>query len=750
MATPQLDFWPWKSGEWITRFEDLGFSKKKWVDLSNLRIKDKPIIPDTSTIPEVWTPQTWGLAPQWDLWGGVLSWLKQTWTDLESQITDFWQEQVDELPSFNIKPKEQDLFSKIADTVIPQAQAEEQEQVLDEAMIKRFIEHWKGLWKTREEIRIAYDKWIEQWIFNIKAEPTPEIIWQAVEEDKAIEVPEEISWLDIWVKVGRWISKLWGALKIEWKFDIDPRDNRTLWGSFKNELKRLANVSRFAINLPWDTIEFAWDMINLVSDPIWTAKSLKEVAWVVTEKWLNKIFSTDTWQWVLRNLWAPEENLKQIREEWFFTTEERKIMSEWLSKTLDDNFWTFEKFENTIETNPFDTFTTVFWWFWTTKNFIKWTNFWKTAKWTVLIDKINKLEQITNPINAVKLQLWLWKDITVWAIKLPFKLTAKTIRTITPEKISTSIAWIDNISANVIKQTSKSKLDEILKQSQGAVDDIKQQTPFAIAWEKATKSLNDIIKLKSKAWANKSAILKPLENKTMDTSKIKTEFNDLIKDRFNIEIVETTSKTWKKTFNLREIPWKKRRIELSELKEFSDEIVTLGDETKIWNVDALVDLLQWKLNFKKIPWKEASTVDKTIRSFLESNINSKLKTSAWKEFTDANAKFRELLELQSDLEKLLWPKQTRVESLMKTVFSPQTGERTKKVFRKVQEITWEDLINESVLAKFAMQAVWDERAFNLLQALDLWPWFTNIKWSVIQKALQSVFAPEKIAKKLAK
>lgn len=56
---------------------------------------------------------------------------------------------------------------------------------------------------------------------------------------------------------------------------------------------------------------------------------------------------------------------------------------------------------------------------------------------------------------------------------------------------------------------------------------------------------------------------------------------------------------------------------------------------------------------------------------------------------------------------------------MKTVFSPQTGERTKQIFRAVKDITGKDLINEAVLAKFAMDAMGDIRGTNLLEALNL-------------------------------
>ncbi len=99
---------------------------------------------------------------------------------------------------------------------------------------------------------------------------------------------------------------------------------------------------------------------------------------------------------------------------------------------------------------------------------------------------------------------------------------------------------------------------------------------------------------------------------------------------------------------------------------------------------------------------------------------------------------------------MLWVKSNKVEWLMKSVFSPQTWERTSRVFRAIRENTGVDLIKESKLAKFAMEAVWDTRAFNLLNALDLWPWFSWTQAALIQKALQWIFKPEKVAKGLTK
>lgn len=339
------------------------------------------------------------------------------------------------------------------------------------------------------------------------------------------------------------------------------------------------------------------------------------------------------------------------------------------------------------------------------------------------------------------------KEVVKAPVTIPAKITANTIRIITPESIANKIAWIDVDTAKVIKNTPKQKLDEVLTQAQNSIDDVwNVPSPFSIAWKKAEEALWNIVKLKQEAWKKKSSLLKWVENKTIDTLDIKQEFDKLIAERFNLELDPETLK-------LKEIPWEISRIkDLWELQDLTDDLLEIftTDKINLKNLDALVDRMQDWINFKKVPWKEASVSTKTIKTFIETNINKRLKEVAGIDFENSNAEFRKYLELQGDLEKLLWLKWSRVEWLMKSVFSPQTWERTSKIFRQIKEELWIDLIEEAKLAKFAMEAVWDTRWFNLLEALDLWSWFSQSKLWLIQNALQSVFSPEKVAKNLSK
>jgi len=154
-----------------------------------------------------------------------------------------------------------------------------------------------------------------------------------------------------------------------------------------------------------------------------------------------------------------------------------------------------------------------------------------------------------------------------------------------------------------------------------------------------------------------------------------------------------------------------------------------ADNMPLKNLDDLVDRMQSDVNFAKLnrPGNKATRVEKTISGFLENSINSKVKKVAGSRFVKANSGYRTLRGISDQLSQILGPGENRVESLMKTVFSPQTGERTKQIFRAVKDITGKDLINESVLAKFAMDAMGDIRGTNLLEALNLGKGFAQTK-----------------------
>ena len=542
-------------------------------------------------------------------------------------------------------------------------------------------------------------------------------------------VEEDLSGFDLWVKASKWIQKFGQALQPFAKKDEAPflwviERGEWLSASWKESIP--VGAAQFAANLPWNLIEFGWDIANLISDPITPAKSLRDIGKGI----LNKAI----WFWLSSGIsagWASEKEVARVKQD--FASGQESQMVDAIGRELKKIATDPEELQKIIVTNPTDVILTLSWI----------GNILKVSKVKTVADLWNRLSKIT-PLSALKTE---WKLVS-WIVKTPFKVTASTIRWITPEGIAKSIAGIDNDTAKVLKNTRKPELDAALKQAQESVDDIWNiPSPFAKAWTKAEEAL-DVLKIQKRtAGATKWDALKWISGTDVEVWPILDKFDDLLADRFNLAVW----KDWK-------LQWLSGKIPKSadELQAFTDALnelrTTPNGKINLENLDALVDNLQAIFRKAKIdrPWAKLTTSEKTIEWFVEWTINKTLKDTAWIWFKNANADFKNIADLVTDFEIMLWKKWSKVEWLMKSVFSPQTWERTSRVFRAIRENTGIDLIKESKIAKFAMEAVWDTRAFNLLNALDLWPWFAQAKGALIQKALQSVFSPEKVAKGLTK
>jgi len=213
---------------------------------------------------------------------------------------------------------------------------------------------------------------------------------------KEAEVEEDLSGLDIWVKWWQAVSDF--AKQFKFESNVDD------WV--------VKSFGKFLWNLPANTVQLAWDIVSVVSDPVWTATSIKELAWTTVEQGLNKTFSTDAWQDILRKLGASEDRLAQIKWEWYFTTDERAILKDAIQTELTRITDEPGRLKELLVENPTDVLLTVTWGLWVAKNVAKSKNL------TGLANKLETLEKITNPITIQK-QVWgLWVDLVKWGWRL--------------------------------------------------------------------------------------------------------------------------------------------------------------------------------------------------------------------------------------------------------------------------------------------------------------------------------------------
>ena len=204
------------------------------------------------------------------------------------------------------------------------------------------------------------------------------------------ETPKQnISWLDVWVKTWSAISNVWSKLK----FQSKPDD----W--------IIESSAKFAWNLPWSTLELWGWLVSAVSDPVWTGKWVKTLAETGIEAWLSKIFSTKVWQSILKKLWTPEENLKKVKEWWYFTKKENEVLAKVIWKEYDrvkNEPW---RLKELIVESPADILWSVSWW----AGLL--SKVWQTWKLSTWLEKVSKA---TNPILLQKKWIEAW---FIWPVK---------------------------------------------------------------------------------------------------------------------------------------------------------------------------------------------------------------------------------------------------------------------------------------------------------------------------------------------
>jgi hypothetical protein len=132
-----------------------------------------------------------------------------------------------------------------------------------------------------EEYQMMVDikeQWGSEEDFN---EILTQVRWDKVTqitEAEEVEVTEEdIQWFDIWVKWGQAISET--AKKFKFQSNVDD-------GIIESTFK-------FLWNLPQNTAQIAWDLISIISDPVWTIKSVNNLAKAGVESTLNRLFLDD-------------------------------------------------------------------------------------------------------------------------------------------------------------------------------------------------------------------------------------------------------------------------------------------------------------------------------------------------------------------------------------------------------------------------------------------------------------------------
>ncbi len=209
-----------------------------------------------------------------------------------------------------------------------------------------------------------------------------------------IEEPEEIGWLDIWVKTWEIISET----AKEFKFESNVDD----W--------IIESWLKFLGNLPANTVQIAWDLITIASDPVWTTKSLLDLWQWLSDKLVRWTLNTIFWKDL-----EPTEN--QVMVEAIWAELEKIATTPWEIKAL-------------LVENPADVLLAVTGWLNIAKNVAKSKNL------TWLASKLEAAERLTNPLKLqAEVIKWTAWAISKWTAKVTEKLIDTTLK-LTPSQVS--------------------------------------------------------------------------------------------------------------------------------------------------------------------------------------------------------------------------------------------------------------------------------------------------------------------------
>lgn len=317
------------------------------------------------------------------------------------------------------------------------------------------------------------------------------------------------------------------------------------------------------------------------------------------------------------------------------------------------------------------------------------------------------------------------------------------------------MAWVDWWIFTALQKVDTPTFDKYISQAYKANKDYEVNTPYELVWEVAQWVLDDIQLKKQRIGREKQSLLTQYSDVIVNTQTMKSNLDNLLLD-YNLEIVEIDE--W--VFKVQWIPWKEiwlDRANIADAQKFIDELwpyFMSWTDRNAWDIDMLIDRMQSMLNYNQIDKWKATPLEQRL-AWLVGSFNAQLKDVLPEEYRKLNAEYANLIQLQFDLSKSLWPDNLKWWALAKTLFSPQTWERARDLFARIKEEFGVDLANEAAVAKFAMQVSWDTRQANLLEAINLWTWYAeNIKQHWLQyigeKFRESIFDTEWLGREVTR
>lgn len=295
-------------------------------------------------------------------------------------------------------------------------------------------------------------------------------------------------------------------------------------------------------------------------------------------------------------------------------------------------------------------------------------------------------------------------------------------------KYRTQLSDIDPKYETVLKaQPDANKTMAYFDQAEKAAVDASAPMATKLASDRAVDAYKAIDTGASEAGRLKSALLDKIA-----TEKIPGNIAGGAIDNVKKTIGERYGITFDKNGNISQVPGRMASVDAKSqqlISEYVSLLRQLGQSPTARQLDDFVDATQ-RMLYKQSSPNLYDVADEPVIAFLKQQtgeINGQLKTNVDKalkargiedSYSELNQEYADLLEINNALNKRLGAEGDKGASLMKALFSPQTGEPTRRLFQQIKDKTGVDLFEEATLAKFAMESVGDTRSKSLLQQLD--------------------------------
>ena len=295
-------------------------------------------------------------------------------------------------------------------------------------------------------------------------------------------------------------------------------------------------------------------------------------------------------------------------------------------------------------------------------------------------------------------------------------------------KYRTQLSDIDPRYENVLKnQTDPNKTMAYFDQAEKAAANTDAPMATKIASDRAVEAFEIIDSKLAEVGSAKGQLLDSIES-TKIPGNIPGGAIDNIKttvgQRFGIEIDNKGNVTQARG-RVASVDSKSQKL----ISEYVTELRALGQSPSARQLDDFVDAMQRKL-YKQSSPNLFEVADEPVIAFLKQqtgDINTQLKTNVDRitgttdgqlSYSALNEQYSSMIDMSNNLNKRLGVEGDKGASLMKSIFSPQTGEPTRRLFQQIKDETGIDLFEEATLAKFAMESVGDPRSQSLLQQID--------------------------------